>query len=101
MVIGPRESLLGRGVVARETNWLGPSPQVGQRVTLQIRHRAPASPAEIIRLDGNEVELALDEPVAAITPGQSLVLYEADRVVGGGVIERAGHARLALPVLAA
>ncbi len=101
VVIGPRESLLGRGVVARETNWLGASPQVGQRVTLQIRHRAPASPAEIIRLDPHEVELALDEPVAAITPGQSLVLYDDDRVVGGGVIERAGQARTALPVLAA
>jgi tRNA U34 2-thiouridine synthase MnmA/TrmU len=39
--------------------------------------------------------------VAAVTPGQSLVLYDGDRVLGGGVIEAALGQRLALPVLAA
>jgi tRNA-uridine 2-sulfurtransferase len=48
----------------------------------------------------DEVELALDEAVAAITPGQSLVLYAGERVLGGGVIERAGS-RAELPVMAA
>jgi tRNA-specific 2-thiouridylase len=47
----------------------------------------------VLRVDDAEVEIALDEPVAAITPGQSLVLYEGDRVVGGGVIERLGMGR--------
>jgi tRNA-specific 2-thiouridylase len=50
-------------------------------------------------VSGDEIELAFDEPVAAITPGQSLVLYEGERVVGGGIIERAR--RGILPVLAA
>src|SRR5206468_2268372 len=52
----------------------------------------------LVLSDGDEVELALDEPVAAITPGQSLVLYDGDRVLGGGIIEAA---RRGLPVLAA
>ena len=43
----------------------------------------------------------LDEPVAAITPGQSLVLYEGSRVLGGGIIESARRARATLPILAA
>jgi tRNA-specific 2-thiouridylase len=101
VVIGPRAELLGRGLVAREVNWLGETPRVGAHVAVQIRHRSPAVAAEIVRMDGGEIELALDEPVAAITPGQSVVMYDATRVVGGGVIERAGGVRTALPVRAA
>jgi tRNA-uridine 2-sulfurtransferase len=102
VVIGPREELLGRGVVARELNWLTDPPVVGDRVGVQVRHRAPPAVAEIVRLDDAEVELALDEAVPAITPGQSLVLYDGTRVLGGGVIERAARrARAGLPVLAA
>jgi tRNA-specific 2-thiouridylase len=63
-----------------------------------VRHRAPTVSATIVRLDGSEIELALDEPVAAITPGQSLVLYDGERVLGGGVIE---SGKKNLPVLAA
>ena len=105
VVIGPRAELLGRGVIAREINWLVDLPPVaGDRVEVQIRHRSPAARGEIVRLEGGEVEIALDEPVSAITPGQSLVLYDGERVLGGGVIESAGEsarrARGALPVLA-
>ena len=99
IVIGPREELLGRGLVAREVNWLGAAPAVGARVEVQVRHRAAPVPAEIVRCDGEEIELALDAPVAAITPGQSVVLYDDDVVLGGGVIER-GTGRTALPVVA-
>ena len=102
VVIGPRDELLGRGVVARELNWLGPSPMVGDRVQVRVRHRAGRADAEIVRLDGDEIELALDEPISAITPGQSLALYDGDRVVGGGVIERGGRStRTTLPLFAA
>lgn len=101
VVIGPRDALLGRGVVARELNWLVDPPAVGAKVQVQVRHRAPAAAGEIIRLDADEIELALDEPVSAITPGQSLVLYDGSRVLGGGFIERAAGVRGPLPVLAA
>jgi len=76
-------------------------PRVGARVEVQVRHRAAPVAAEIVRLDGQEIELAIDEPVAAITPGQSLVLYDGERVLGGGVIEGARRGRSALPILAA
>jgi tRNA-specific 2-thiouridylase len=98
VVIGPREELLGNGLVAREVNWLA-SPV--EHVSVQVRHRAPAVPAQIIRNDGSEIELALDEPVSAITPGQSVVFYDGDRVIGGGVIETAAATRSRLPILAA
>ena len=101
VVIGRREELLGRGVVAREINWLADPLHPGANVRVQVRHRAAAAPAEVLRVDGTEIELALDEPLPAITPGQSLVLYDGSRVLGGGIIERAQRARVALPILAA
>jgi tRNA-uridine 2-sulfurtransferase len=101
VVIGPREQLLGRGLEVREVNWLVEPRDVGSQLSVQIRHRATPAAATLIRRTNEEVELALDEPVAAITPGQSAVFYDGDRVLGGGVIERASGARGALPVLAA
>ncbi|MEO7965388.1 MAG: tRNA 2-thiouridine(34) synthase MnmA [Gemmatimonadaceae bacterium] len=101
VVIGPREALIGRGIVAREMNWLADAPSLGSPVSVQVRHRATPARAEIVRLDNDEIELALDEGVSAITPGQSLVLYDGERVLGGGFIERAGAGRVALPVRAA
>jgi tRNA-specific 2-thiouridylase len=68
---------------------------------VRVRHRAALASAEIVRVDGDEVEIALDEPVAAITPGQSVVFYDGDRVLGGGFIEAARQKKRNLPVLAA
>ena len=101
VVIGPRHALLGRGLVAREINWLVEPREIGAHVSVRVRHRAELAAAEIVRIEGDEIELALDEAVAAITPGQSLVMYDGDRVLGGGFIERAGRERPSLPVLAA
>jgi tRNA-specific 2-thiouridylase len=98
VVIGPRPELLGKGVVAREVNWLAEPPAPGSELEVQIRHRARPARGTIVRIAGDEVEIALDEMVSAITPGQSMVLYDGAMVVGGGVIERA---RRELPILAA
>ena len=88
VVVGPREALLGTGLIAREMNWLVPlPPALGSSVQVRVRHRAPLVNARITRLDGGEIELALDTPVSAITPGQSVVLYDGARVLGGGFIE--------------
>jgi tRNA-uridine 2-sulfurtransferase len=99
VVIGPRTELLGRGVIAHELNWLAERPKaVGDTVQVQVRHRGAPVSGDIVRLEGDEIELALDAPIAAIAPGQSLVLYDGDLVLGGGVIEAA---RAQLPILAA
>ena len=101
VVIGPREQLLGRGLVARGVNWLVDAPAVGTMLDVQVRHRARAVAAELVRAEGDLVELALQEPVAAITPGQSAVFYDGAQLLGGGFIDAAVGQRLALPVLAA
>jgi tRNA-uridine 2-sulfurtransferase len=104
VVVGTREELLGRGLVARRLNWLAETPpHVGQRVLAQIRHRGVCVAAELVRLDA-EIELALEEPLSAITPGQSVVLYEGDTVLGGAIIEQTGARQLgrhALPLAVA
>jgi tRNA-uridine 2-sulfurtransferase len=103
VVIGPRAELLGRGLVVREVNALtsGELAADCNQLMVQVRHRAHPVPATVIRRDGDEIELALDEPVAAITPGQSAVFYDGERVLGGGIIEAARAQRMSLPVLAA
>jgi tRNA-uridine 2-sulfurtransferase len=102
VVIGTRDELLGNGIIASEVNWLVDSPPaVGATIAVQVRHHAPPVAAEIVRMDADAIELALDEPVSAITPGQSLVLYDGDTVLGGAVIDAAHRARPSLPILAA
>ncbi|MCC6318697.1 MAG: tRNA 2-thiouridine(34) synthase MnmA [Gemmatimonadaceae bacterium] len=101
VVVGPRAALLGSGVVAQEVNWLVDPLPVGAHVQVRVRHRSAVAPAEIVRVEADTVEFALDEPVAAIAPGQSLVMYDGDRVLGGGFIARASGVRGALPILAA
>ena len=99
VVIGPRDELLGRGLVARGVNWLvAAAPGPGAAVQVRIRHRAPPVPGTLLRVSGTEVEVALDVAVHAITPGQSVVFYDGDVVLGGGVIERG---KRSLPVRAA
>jgi tRNA-specific 2-thiouridylase len=99
VVVGPRDALARRRVQAHEVNWLAPTPAEGTAVTVQVRHRGAHVPATVLRADDHGVEVALGQAVHGVAPGQSLVLYDGELVLGGGVITRAG--RGALPVLAA
>lgn len=93
VIVGPREKLLGHGLVATAVNWLVENPpDVGAAVQVRVRHRAPLASGEILRIQGDEVEIALDEPVSAITPGQSAVLYRGQLVLGGGLVARSMRA---------
>ena len=56
-------------------------------VTAQIRHRHTPAPARVSALDRDRAELVFDEPQTAITPGQAVVFYDGDVVVGGGWID--------------
>lgn len=101
VVIGTGEELRGHSVMAAEVNWLGPSPAVGEVVSAQVRHRGSASAATVVNLTTAGLHLAFQNPVSAITPGQSLVVYDGTRVVGGGVISRGTSKGRELPVAAA
>ena len=57
------------------------------KVTAKIRYAAKDSPAEITSLPNNRARVKFDEPQRAITPGQAVVFYDGDILVGGGTIE--------------
>ena len=88
VVVGSRGDLLARRVEVGELNWLTEPPATGARLRVQLRYRAADVPA-LVRAAGDRVALELLEDVAAVTPGQSAVFYDGDRVVGGGRIVRA------------
>jgi tRNA-specific 2-thiouridylase len=87
VVIGAAADLLGHQVVLDEVNWLAEPLAADDRVWVQCRYRAPAVPAVVLESNGDTLTLALEEPVRAITPGQSGALYTREgRLLGGGVI---------------
>ncbi len=89
VVIGSREELFRDLVRVREINWLGNEPEPGRRVRTQLRYRAPIVQATVRENDisgDSGVTLELDEAQPAITPGQSAVVFEGERVLGGGRI---------------
>jgi tRNA-specific 2-thiouridylase len=89
LVVGKKKELLARRLTARGVNWISIAPPVGSvRACARIRYRAPEAMATITPLGGGCVSVEFDEPQQAITPGQAVVFYDGDAVVGGGWIER-------------
>jgi len=86
VVVGDRDELLSGGLVAGEVNLL--APFVRGPVTCRIRYRGAAVPA-MARVAGDRLALRFAQPQRAVAPGQSVVLYQGDVVLGGGVIRRA------------
>ncbi len=87
IVIGPKTDLLSRGLIARQINVLRDFP-AHFSVTAKIRYNDPGHPA-VARILNQEIHLRFDSAQPAVTPGQSVVLYDGDEVLGGGIIERA------------
>ncbi|MGI5888608.1 MAG: tRNA 2-thiouridine(34) synthase MnmA [Oscillospiraceae bacterium] len=86
VTLGKREEVFSIGAAARNVNWVSVSGISGpRRVGARIRYssseiKGTAEPME----DG--VRVIFDEPQKAVTPGQSLVMYDGDEVLGGGII---------------
>ena len=88
VVIGPREAARGSRLLARRMNWVAiPPPEAPFRAQAQIRHVHGPATAEVRPLSPDAVTVHFDAPQFAVTPGQALVLYEGDTVLGGGIIE--------------
>jgi tRNA-uridine 2-sulfurtransferase len=90
LVVGPREALRRSAVEATSFSWIaGEVPPAGTECEAQLRAHGDPHPARIERSDHETVRVRFDTPVDQAAPGQSLVLYRGDEVLGGGMIRRA------------
>ena len=87
--IGRNTDLQQAGLIARDVNLIGiPSLTEPLRVEAMVRYRDIPAPATVYPENGGAIRVVFDEPKRAITPGQSVVMYTGERLLGGAVIER-------------
>jgi tRNA-specific 2-thiouridylase len=89
VTVGGAAELEHDRLVATAVNFIACAPPTAPlRVAAKIRHSHQPAPATVRALDGDAAEVVFDSPQRAVSPGQSVVFYDGDIVVGGGVISR-------------
>ena len=89
LVVGTGDQLLGDTLSAGELSWVsGEAPEETANVTAKIRYRSPEAAAELC-LENGTAKVNFHQPQRAIAPGQAIVFYRGDTVLGGGTITNA------------
>ena len=91
ITVGRKENLAASGCRADQTNWLIEPPQKPIRCSAKVRYNTVPVPAIVGAGGADELTVHFDEPVLAVTPGQAVVCYDGDRVLGGGWIRECLH----------
>ncbi len=89
LVVGDDSSLMRQEAITADFHWIAGEPPRGPwpvRVEAQIRYRAFPAPASLALSETGGIAVRFDSPVRAPTPGQGLVVYTGDEVLGGGLI---------------
>jgi tRNA-specific 2-thiouridylase len=86
VVIGPRDRLARREIFAERANWLVDPPSGPIRCQIKIRYKSPLARATVEPLPGGRLRAVTEMPQFGVAPGQALVCYDEDRVLGGGWI---------------
>jgi tRNA-uridine 2-sulfurtransferase len=86
VIVGTREMCQWRGLTAERANFLTDREALPTRVLAQTRYRQRPVPATLTLTGEDGFALTFDEPVFAVARGQSAVLYDGERLLGGGVI---------------
>ncbi len=87
LIVGEEAELYQNAFGVTDVNWLIEDVPETLEVTVKIRYHAKEAEGQVVCEDG-KVKVELKEPQRGITPGQSAVFYQGDRVIGGGKIER-------------
>ena len=90
-MIGDRAELLAASLRASRVNWLMDPPTEMIACQAKIRYRHEAAPAYVTPLANDQVRVDFETPQSAVTPGQAVVFYTGERMLGGGWIEEALH----------
>lgn len=88
LTVGPRAALERTHLTASEVNWIaGTAPSGTLHITARVRHRHSDAPAKVESLPGGRASVTFQDPQRAIAPGQAVVFYDRETVLGGGWIE--------------
>ncbi len=87
VVVGDNEDVFGTELIAEDINFIsGDTIKKALKANSKIRYNAKEKPSTIYPIDKNKVRIVFDHPVRAITPGQAVVFYDDDILLGGGTI---------------
>ena len=89
LVVGAEKDLYSSGLIAREVNCIDPAALVAEGVTAKIRYRHADVPVKVTPEGDGCVRVEFEEPQRSVTPGQAVVFYNGEMVIGGGWIVRA------------
>ena len=88
VTLGSNEDLFSSTLTAWDACFLSEiTEHQPRRVCAKVRNTQKETPATVTRLDGTRFRVDFEEPQRAVSRGQSVVLYEGDRILGGGIIE--------------
>ena len=87
VTVGSVDGLLRDEVYASAVNWIDGAPPTDRNVTVKIRYRSPEEAATVEMINPEIGKVRFSKPMRACTPGQAIVFYQGDRVLGGGYIE--------------
>jgi tRNA-specific 2-thiouridylase len=88
IIVGPRRFAFFEKVSVRDINWIIPFNLVKDKVEVKIRYGADLAKAIFISKNKSKAVLKFAKPQFAVTPGQSIVFYDKDIVIGGGIIDK-------------
>ena len=92
VIVGTKDRTYGTELVVNNLNWIArPRPEYPVTVKARVRYRHPEAEASVTPMNEAQVLVKFASPQMAITPGQTIVFYDGDTVIGGGTILRQGR----------